>query len=44
MNGMACIVTALITANHLGALAQEISNLSFTFVAPLCADNNYSSH
>jgi hypothetical protein len=41
---MACIVTALKTRDHVSAFRQPVYNLTFSFVAPLSADDNYVGH
>jgi len=37
---MACIVSPLIAGHNIKMAGQQINNLTFTFVAPLGADDN----
>src|SRR4030067_3389221 len=39
--GMSCIMSALITDNHIRILCKDVNYLSLALVAPLCADYNY---
>ncbi|SLC98194.1 Uncharacterised protein [Mycobacteroides abscessus subsp. abscessus] len=43
-NRMACIISTLITCNHIRIFTQEIGNFSFSFIAPLCTNNYYRRH
>ena len=39
-DGMTCIISALMTHYDISTTCIEVSNFSFTLVAPLCANNN----
>ena len=43
-NGMAGIVTTLITGNHFGISRKKISDFPFSFISPLGSYNNYWCH
>ena len=42
--GVARIVTTLKARDHVSPFAQPVYDLSFSFVAPLCADHHYIRH
>ena len=43
-NGVAGVVAALKTDDGIGLLSEKVGDLSFSFVAPLGADYDYSWH